>query len=365
MPDARRPLLFVITHSTEDPDRAATGLEAALAAAEAGHQVALWLTGEGVRLGVEAVAETMREPWSIDAAGVIGRLVGRSVAIHCAKSAFARRDFQADVLRPGLASPRTPSSLRSWPRAGCPSRCEGTMFTSSIEHYDRIYSWKDYRQETERLLAAIEAHGGKTGGRLLDVACGTGKHLEHLRGKFHVEGLDLAEEFLEIARRRCPGVPFHVGDMTRFDLGRTFDVVTCLFSSIGYAKDLRAMRAAVHAMAKHVAPGGLLVVEPWFPPDKLRPNVPHMNVVDLPDLKICRMNTTIVEDRIAILEMHHLVGTPKGTEHFVERHELFCATVEEVQRAFTDAGLKAFHEPDGMTGRGLHVGRKPKPSAGR
>jgi SAM-dependent methyltransferase len=233
------------------------------------------------------------------------------------------------------------------------------VFRGSIEHYDRIYSWKDYRQETERLVAALAAHGVKPGGRLLDVACGTGKHLEHLRGRFHVEGLDLDEEFLEIARRRLPGVPFHRGDMVAFDLGRTFDVVTCLFSSIGYAKGLHGLRGAVAAMARHVAPGGWLAVEPWFSPDRLRANVPHMNVVDLPDLKIARMNTTFVEDRVAILEMHHLVGTPRGTEHFVERHELFCATAEEVQRAFTDAGLRAFHDPDGLNGRGLHLGTKP------
>ena len=63
--------LYVLTHSTDEPDRAATGLATALAAQRAGHDVALWLTGEGVRLGVKHVAETLREPGPESAAEMV------------------------------------------------------------------------------------------------------------------------------------------------------------------------------------------------------------------------------------------------------------------------------------------------------
>ena len=46
-------LLFLLNHSTEQPDRAMTALLAARAAKADGHDVALWLQNEGVRLGVE------------------------------------------------------------------------------------------------------------------------------------------------------------------------------------------------------------------------------------------------------------------------------------------------------------------------
>ena len=65
---------------------------------------------------------------------------------------------------------------------------------------------------------------------LLDVACGTGKHLEHLQHHYRVAGVDISPAMLDVARRRLPGVPLHVGDMVDFELGRTFDVVTCLES---------------------------------------------------------------------------------------------------------------------------------------
>ena len=71
---------------------------------------------------------------------------------------------------------------------------------------------------------------------LLDVACGTGKHLERLAQDHSVEGMDLDAALLELALRRLPGVPLHQADMTSFELGRRFDAVVCLFSSIGYVK---------------------------------------------------------------------------------------------------------------------------------
>ena len=60
---------------------------------------------------------------------------------------------------------------------------------------------------------------------LLDAACGTGLHLQHLRDRFEVEGFDLDEGMLAVARDRLPGVPLHRADLAEVDLGRRFDVV--------------------------------------------------------------------------------------------------------------------------------------------
>ena len=61
------------------------------------------------------------------------------------------------------------------------------------------------------------------------------------------------------------------GNMLDFDLGRQFDVVTCLFSSIGYVKTVPNMKRAVANMSRHLKPGGVLVLEPWFTPEDWHP----------------------------------------------------------------------------------------------
>jgi SAM-dependent methyltransferase len=75
---------------------------------------------------------------------------------------------------------------------------------------------------------------------------------------------------LEVAVGRLPGVPLHEVDMLTMDLGRRFDAVTCLFSSIGYAHTPERLQAAVATMARHLEPGGVLVLEPWLWPDMIR-----------------------------------------------------------------------------------------------
>lgn len=233
------------------------------------------------------------------------------------------------------------------------------MFTRTAQYYDKIYSHKNYRAETQRLAAIIDEHLRSEGSRLLDVACGTGRHIEHLKERFDVEGLDICEELLEIARQHNPEVTFHCGDMTAFNLGRQFDIVTCLFSSIGYVKTLESLRQAVSCMTRHVVPGGALVIEPWFTPDAWNAPSVHAVFINEAELKIARVNTSFVDGRLSYFDLHYLIGTAGGTEHIVERHELGLFETEEMCAVLAWAGLDVVYDAEGLTGRGLLIGRRP------
>lgn len=232
------------------------------------------------------------------------------------------------------------------------------MFKHSARLYDRIYDFKDYRAEAEALAELIRRDLRSGGRRLLDVACGTGLHLQLLRAEFEVEGLDLDGDLLEIAHERLPGIPLHQGDMIDFDLGREFDVVTCLFSSIGYVRTLDNLYKAVGTMAAHLLPGGLLLIEPWFTPAAWKPDTVHSLFIDEPELKIARINTSQADGRLSYMDFHYLVGTPEGVEHFVERHELGLFEQEEMLDAVRAAGLEVTYDPKGPMGRGLYTGRR-------
>lgn len=105
--------LVIVAHSTEDPNRAASALWTAFGLGEAGHRVDLWLHGEGVRLGVKHVAETLREPFPKSAAEMIEALAARGSALHLSKPCFTQRGFAADALRTGarLAEPAALAGL--------------------------------------------------------------------------------------------------------------------------------------------------------------------------------------------------------------------------------------------------------------
>ena len=233
------------------------------------------------------------------------------------------------------------------------------MFSRSARLYDAIYSFKDYGEEAAGVHELIQARkpGAAT---LLDVACGTGLHLAELRRWYRCEGIDVDPNQLEIARERLPDVEVHEADMRDFDLGRRFDAVTCMFSSIGYVRGTDELRQAIATMARHLEPGGVLVVEPWLSPDRIQ--VPYVGAVfvDEPALKVARINAVEVAGNRSIMEMHYLVGRPDGVEHFTERHELTLFQDEEMLDAFRAAGLAVEHDHEGgPMGRGLYIGLAP------
>lgn len=233
------------------------------------------------------------------------------------------------------------------------------MFSETAELYDRFYSWKDYPAEAARLRELIVAAGGPGEGTLLDVACGTGKHAEALAAHYTVEGMDLDPGLLACARRRLPELPLHQGDMRGFDLGRTYDVVTCLFSSIGYARTVDGLHAAAAAMARHLAPGGALAVEPWFAPGEFRPGHVHLLTHEEPGLSLVRMTHGRVEGTVSILDFEYLAGRPDGITRAHERHELGLFTRDQMLAALEAAGLRATFDPQGLMGRGLYIGLRP------
>jgi SAM-dependent methyltransferase len=228
------------------------------------------------------------------------------------------------------------------------------MFSRSARLYDAVYaSIRDYPREAAELDRLIQER--RPGARaLLDVACGTGAHLEHLNG-YQAEGLDLDPEMLAVARERLPNVPFHEGDMTDFDLGKQFDAVVCMFSSIGYVRSEDRLRSAIAAMARHLEPGGVLVVEPWLTPEVWVDRHVGAVFVDEPELKIARLNLGQREDNVSIFDFEYLVGTPDGIERFTEHHELGLFTVQQYLEAFRAAGLEADHDSEGPMGRGLYI----------
>ena len=230
------------------------------------------------------------------------------------------------------------------------------MFLKSAALYDAIYSWKDYADESEKIHTLIQKHKRSSGNALLDVGCGTGAHIAHLKQFYVAEGLDLDDQLLEVARQRHPNIAFHHGDMANFNLNRIYDVIVSLFSAIGYVKTASRLNQTIHTLARHLAPGGVILIEPWFTPDVYNVGTPHAVFVNEPDLKIARMNVSKAEGNVSILDFHYLLATKQGVEYFTEHHELGMFTREEFALAFRQANLQMVYDEQGVDGRGLYVG---------
>ena len=117
----------------------------------------------------------------------------------------------------------------------------------------------------------IELASLPSGSRILDVCCGTGASAlpaaEAVGPTGKVIGVDLANELLELARRkavqqRLGNLTFEVGDMLslRFPT-ESFDAVVCVFG-IFFVPD---MPRAVSELWRRIRPGGKLAMTTWGP----------------------------------------------------------------------------------------------------
>ncbi len=230
------------------------------------------------------------------------------------------------------------------------------MVKKSAHLYDSMYSFKNYDLECQRLANFIQRYKRSKGNQLLDVACGTGQHLRYLQTDYEVAGLDIDDDLLAIATERLPGVPLYQGDMISFDLGRTFDVVTSLFSAIGYVRTVENLNLTVASMVKHLKQGGVLLVEPWFYPEYFNIRTDYNDLVDEPDLKISAQTT--LEDGVSVLNFRYWIKTTDGIDTFDEHHELGLFTQQAYQAAFEAAGLETHYHTIGLNKRGLWIGIK-------
>jgi SAM-dependent methyltransferase len=236
------------------------------------------------------------------------------------------------------------------------------VYSKVARIYDLLYTGtgiKDYPAESEALHAIIQeaSPGART---LLDVACGTGAHLEILRRWYEVEGVDLSPEMLEVARKRLSDVPLQIADMRNLDLGRKFDAVTCLFSAIGYLTEMSEMRSTIQRLTDHVAPGGVLIVDGWVRPEDWRDGFRgEPEIASDGSTTVVRLSSSRRVGSITELDLHHLVGDAGGVEYFAEQHRLALVPTEDYVAVFESAGLRARAFPF-MQSRDRVVGTKPR-----
>jgi len=138
-------------------------------------------------------------------------------------------------------------------------------------YYDLLYQDKDYAGEAAFVRELIRRHVDRppAGVSLLDLACGTGKHaLELARMGFRVAGSDQSAGMLKqaaenFAKGRLPGEFYPQSFQTADAIGRTFTVVTSMFSAVNYLTTLRDLSLALRAVGRLLEPGGLFLFDFW------------------------------------------------------------------------------------------------------
>ena len=234
------------------------------------------------------------------------------------------------------------------------------MYGDFAEIYDLIYTFLDYKKSAKKVKKLITKHKKVKGNKLLDVACGTGKHLGFLKSEFECTGIDISNEMLDVARKKYDGIRFLQADMVNFDLNEKFDAIICLFSSIGYVKTYENLKKTIINFSNHLKLGGVVIIEPWLTKSVAIDGFASMNTYNSDEIKIARQSVSKIDGDISRFEMHYLVAK-KGDKvsYFKDIHELGLFDVAKTLEIMKDAGLDTKYLKKGLeTRRGLFIGTK-------
>jgi SAM-dependent methyltransferase len=208
-------------------------------------------------------------------------------------------------------------------------------------HYDLIYARKPYAEEARFVHELIGAEPG----RLLDVACGSGRHARELAALgWEVVGVDYSADLLEHAA--AAGLEVHEQDMRTLDVpGEPFDAVTCLFDSIGYPQEDDGVVAALAGMRRHLARGGRVAVEFLHAPALLAAADPvRVRRFELPDGgTLVRISETELDRAANVMHVSYEVIElrPDGSyEREMETQSNRFFHVEEMRELMGRAGLR-------------------------
>lgn len=142
-----------------------------------------------------------------------------------------------------------------------------TQFGDLAPHYDELMDIVPYDFWAEYVMTLFHFVGHQPR-RVLDCACGTGNvSFELAKHGLEVVGVDLSSEMIAQARAKAAGIHFDLavrffqGDLAQFDLGETFDSVSCLYDSLNYILEPERLQAAFARIAAHLETDGVFVFD--------------------------------------------------------------------------------------------------------
>lgn len=137
----------------------------------------------------------------------------------------------------------------------------GDWFDS--KYYHILYKNRDHEEAGKFIDALCDLLNLPQGSKIMDLACGKGRHAIYLNRKgYDVTGLDLSERNILLARHfENESLRFFIHDMRNVWSRNEFDCVMNLFTSFGYFDHEHENQVAIEAATEALKPGGKFVLD--------------------------------------------------------------------------------------------------------
>ncbi len=213
-------------------------------------------------------------------------------------------------------------------------------------YYKLLYGHRDEDDARAWVDAIVRRCGLCAGLDLLDMGCGRGRHARWFADHgLRVTGIDLSAESIKEAHERIPSADFRVHDMREVFATDRFDVVVCLFTSLGYSASRDDDQRVIDAAAVALRSGG------WFVLDLLNGVTVRKELVE----EECQM-----EGGVRFTIQRKVMGDEIVKTITVDDHGCAHRFTERVH-AWTQEEVRAMLERAGLRIEEITDGPKPEP----
>jgi len=213
--------------------------------------------------------------------------------------------------------------------------------------YDLLNEGKPYSNEVDFIQNIFTKIAGEFQklNSVLDLGCGSGKHLAEFNSEINKVGIDKSQSMLaEAVNRRIPNSDFIVNDICAVNVEMRFDMVYSLFHVLSYQINEEDLILFFRTIAQHLKKDGVAVVDFWHrtpwdqDPPFTRITRRKSNAAEI--IRISEPNYNLLN---GVVEIHmDLFAKTTGDEfaHFTEDHTMRSYTLCELSFAAQIAGLE-------------------------
>lgn len=228
-----------------------------------------------------------------------------------------------------------------------------SLYTDLAVLYDKLYSYKDYDTETEKVLKIInqKLHTSSAKISLLDLACGTGKHLAYfIKQGLSCSGLDGNADIIKVAKKNNPKAVFYNQDLNSLKLPEKYHVITCFFSSIQYVTNQNSLKSVFKHIYNHLEDDGLFIFDLQYAKDRWQEGHVAVNTYRDDDYQILMLFQSWSENDITHWKPAILVKHKGKLDMEIDEHTIHLYPVQEIVGLLKDCGFKTEIQ-NGYTGK--------------
>ncbi len=228
------------------------------------------------------------------------------------------------------------------------------MYDKFARIYDRVMRGVDYPTWAEYILN-LAAKFGFNSRRLCDLACGSGTLALLLAAKgCQVVGVDRSSTMLREAERKArrakaSGLCWKEADMTDFQLGERFELVTCLYDSLNYLLSEQDVARCLEQVREHLEPSGGFIFDITTEYNIVANFADYTFAENFDDFSYIWENKYNVLEKIIVSDVTIFQKEGDRFYKFVETHRQRIYPTDTVEELVRQAGFEILGTFDGFT----------------